>query len=74
MRGERELAMMLHASIAFLGIREHVYRMPMPGDREGLIRLYVDIYLPGALARLRRLHDGETSDGLTAVQLTPAMD
>ena len=72
MRGERELAMMLHASVVFMGIREHVYRMPMPGDRDGLIRFYVEIYLPGALAQLRRLHNGEADDGLTVAQLAPA--
>jgi len=71
MRGERELVMMLHASVVFLGIREHVYRMPMPGDRDRLIRFYVDIYLPGALAQLRRLHKGETGDGLIVAQLAP---
>ncbi len=72
MRGERELAMMLHASVVFLGIREHIYRMPMPGDRDGLIRFYVEIYLPGALAQLRRLHEGDAGDGLTVAQLAPA--
>jgi AcrR family transcriptional regulator len=72
MRGERELAMMLHASIVFLGIREHVYRMPMPGDRDRLIRFYIDIYLPGALDQLRRLHRNESGDGLTVAQLAPA--
>lgn len=61
MRGERELAMMLHASVVFLGIREHVYQMPVAGDREELVRFYVDIYLPGALAQLRRLHEEELS-------------
>jgi AcrR family transcriptional regulator len=71
MRGERELAMMLHASIVFLGIREHIYRMPMPGDRERLVRFYVEIYLPGALAQLRRLHEGEVGDGLAVTQLAP---
>jgi AcrR family transcriptional regulator len=71
MRGERELAMMLHASIAFLGIREHVYRMPMPGDREGLVRFYVEIYVPGAITQLRRLHSGETGAGLSIIQLAP---
>jgi AcrR family transcriptional regulator len=71
MRGERELAMMLHGSVAFLSIREHVYRMPMPGDREALIRLYVETYLPGALAQLRRLHSGEADDALTVAQLAP---
>ena len=72
MRGERELAMMLHASIAFLGIREHVYRMPMVGDRTRLVRFYVDIFLPGAIAQLRRLHRGDSEDGLSIEQLAPA--
>ena len=72
MRGERELAMMLHASIVFLAIREHVYRMPMPGDRAAIVRLYVDIYLPGALAELRRIHADAVGEGLMVRQLAPS--
>lgn len=72
MRGERELAMMLHGAIVFLGIREHVYRMPMPGDRAALVRFYVEIYLPGALRALRRIHEGKAGEALALAQLMPA--
>jgi AcrR family transcriptional regulator len=71
MRGERELAMMLHGSIVFLGIRKHVYRMPMPDDRNAIIRLHVDTFLAGALATLRRIHSGEAGQSMTVAQLTP---
>jgi AcrR family transcriptional regulator len=71
MRGERELAMMLHGSIVFLGIRKHVYRMPMPDDRSAIIRLHVDTFLAGALGSLRRIHSGEAGPSMTVAQLTP---
>ncbi len=71
MRGERELAMMLHASVVFLGIREHIYRMPMASDRPRLVRFYVDIFLPGAMEQLRQLHASEREDGLGVRQLVP---
>jgi AcrR family transcriptional regulator len=70
-RGERELAMMLHGSIVFLGIREHVYHMPMPDDRDAIIRLHVDIFIGGALAALRRIHAGDAGASLTVTQLAP---
>jgi AcrR family transcriptional regulator len=71
-RGERELAMMLHGSIVFHGIRKHVYRMPMPDDRGEIIRLYVETFVPGALETLRRLHGGAAGENLTVEQLSPA--
>jgi AcrR family transcriptional regulator len=72
MRGERELAMMLHASIVFLGIREHVYRMPMPADRARIVHLYAETFVPGALSALARLHGQDGVDGLVVRQLAPA--
>jgi hypothetical protein len=71
LRGERELVMMLHGSVVFLGIREHVYRMPMPDDRDAVIRLQVDIFLAGAVPALRRIHSGEAGASLTVEQLAP---
>lgn len=56
MRGEREIAMALHASMVFLSIRKHVYRMPMPDDLDDLVALYVRTWLPGALAQMAALH------------------
>jgi AcrR family transcriptional regulator len=71
MRGERELAMMLHAAIVFLGIREHVYRMPMPADREAVVRLYVRTFLAGATGTLRDIHAGRAGAGFAVPQLAP---
>ena len=71
MRGERELAMMLHASMVFLGIRRHVYGMPMPDSLDDIVRLYVRTWLAGAVPAIRDLHEkGEES--LTLPLLTPS--
>jgi AcrR family transcriptional regulator len=69
LRGERELVMMLHGSVVFLGIREHVYHMPMPDDRDAVVRLQVDIFLGGAIPALRRIHAGEAGASLMIEQL-----
>jgi AcrR family transcriptional regulator len=73
MRGERELAMMLHAAIVFLGIREHVYRMPMPADREAVVRLYVRTFLAGATGTLRDIHTGRAGASFAVPQLAPSV-
>jgi hypothetical protein len=72
LRGERELAMALHGGVVFLGIRKHVYRMPMPEDLTELVALQVRTFLPGALAELARLHDTDAEASLTVRQLRPA--
>ena len=62
MRGERELFMALHASMVFLGIRRHIYRMPMPDNLDDVVRLYVLNFLGGASDTMRMLHkSGEES-------------
>jgi AcrR family transcriptional regulator len=62
MRGERELVMALHASMVFLGIRRHIYRLPMPDNLDDVVRLYVTNFLGGAIDTIRRLHtEGEES-------------
>jgi len=72
MRGERELAMMLHASMVFLGIRRHVYAMPMPESLDDIVRLYVRTWLAGAVPAICDLHEkGEES--LTLPLLTPSL-
>lgn len=70
MRGERELCMMLHASVIFLGIRRHVYGMEMPDDLSDVVALYVTTFLDGAHATLRRLH-AEGSGSLSVELATP---
>ncbi len=69
MRGERELAMILHGAVVFLGVRKHVYGMPMPDDMSDLVRLQVGTFLEGARNQLRRLHAGDAEDSLTVEQL-----
>lgn len=68
MRGERELAMMLHGSLVFINIRRHIYRMPMPDNLDDLVALQVRAFVPGALAELRRLHGGD-ADARLAVRV-----
>jgi AcrR family transcriptional regulator len=65
MRGERELAMMLHGGLMFINIRKHIYRMPMPDNLDDLVALHVRSFIPGALAELRRLHAGDADPALT---------
>ncbi|MFN0043003.1 MAG: TetR/AcrR family transcriptional regulator [Alphaproteobacteria bacterium] len=69
LRGERELAMAIHGAVVFLGIRKHVYAMPMPDDLSDLVRLQVRVFLDGARRELARLHDGTAEDSLTVQQL-----
>lgn len=71
-RGERELAMALHGGVMFLGIRKHVYRMPMPEELTELVALQVRTFLPGALVELARLHGTDAEASLTVRQLRPA--
>jgi AcrR family transcriptional regulator len=62
MRGERELVMTLHASIVFLGIRRHIYRMPMPDTLDDVVELYVSTFVRGAAQAMQHLHNtGENS-------------
>lgn len=72
MRGERELVMMLHASMVFLGIRRHVYGMPMPDNLDDVVGLYVRTFMEGALPAIRALHEaGEDSLGVTLLAPSP---
>ena len=71
MRGERELVMMLHAAMVFLGIRRHVYGMPMPDNLDDVVNLYTTSFVSGAVPAIRALHEsGEES--LTVILLAPA--
>lgn len=53
---ERELAMGLHGSLVFLAIRKHLYGYPLPDDLRPLVERQVRVWLPGALAEIRRLN------------------
>lgn len=59
-RGERELAMMLHGGVAFLGIRKFIYQMPLPDDLSDVIALQVDTFLGTAAQSLIRIHEADT--------------
>ena len=71
MRGERELAMTLHGAVVFLGIRRHIYQMPMPKSVDDIIRLQVETFVTGARQTIRKLHATADEPGLTVPQLTP---
>lgn len=53
---EREIALMLHGSVVFLGIRRSVYGTALPFPQPDIVRLHVRLFLPGAIAELARLH------------------
>lgn len=63
-RGERELAMMLHGSIIFLGIRKHVYQMPLPDSLDDLIAQQVRTFLGGAAGTMRIMRTGSDRETL----------
>ena len=56
LRSERELVMMLHASIVHLGIRKFVYASPLPDNLDEHVAFCVHAFLNGALATLRKIH------------------
>lgn len=59
MHGERELVMTLHASMVFLGIRRHIYQMPMPDNLDNVVDLQIKIFAGGAKAAMRSIHQGD---------------
>jgi AcrR family transcriptional regulator len=63
-RGERELAMMLHGSIIFLSIRKFVYQMKLPETLDDLIAQQVRTFLGGAGAALRTMRTGPDRETL----------
>ena len=71
LRGERELAMMLHGAVVFLSIRKHVYGMAMADDQSDVVELYVRTFFNGALVTLKQVHAAEAARGLTVTQLRP---
>lgn len=71
MRGERELAMTLHGAVVFLGIRKHVYQMPLPKNVDDVIRLQAETFVAGARHSIRTLHAGSTAASLAVPQLRP---
>ena len=56
MRGERELAMVLHGQVSFLMLRFHIFGIAPPDDFEAILEAQVRIFLGGALQELRRIH------------------
>lgn len=64
-RGERELAMMLHGGIIFIGIRKFVYQMPLPDRLDDLIALHVTAFIEGAGQIIGTLSAEDGPDSLT---------
>lgn len=60
LNGERELALMLHGGMVFLGIRKHIYGTPLPDDLGPQVTLHVRTFLGGALESLKALHKEPT--------------
>lgn len=54
--GERELALVLHGGVVFLGIRKHIYGMPLPDRPDDHVALHVAAFIDGAADRLRAIH------------------
>jgi hypothetical protein len=53
---EIELVQMLHGSIAFPHTRSHIFDMDWYGRLPDLVAMMVRVWLPGAKAEMRRLH------------------
>ncbi|MEQ8354977.1 MAG: helix-turn-helix domain-containing protein [Kiloniellaceae bacterium] len=70
-RGERELAMTLHGAVIFLGIRKHVYQMPMPASVDDVIRLQVGTFVEGARHSIKMLDTAGGDSSLAVPQLRP---
>lgn len=69
-RGDRELALMLHAGVVFLGIRKHIYGMPLPDDLGAHVSLLVDTFMGGALDTMRRQHAGDVDPTFAMPMMT----
>ncbi|WP_158266687.1 TetR/AcrR family transcriptional regulator [Alsobacter soli] len=59
---ERDMLMLLHGAVVFQGVREHIYRAPVP-DRDAVIGLYVETFLAGARHMMRALHPRPSARG-----------
>lgn len=62
--GERELVMMLHGSIVFLGIRRYIYRIALAQPVEALIAQQARVFTPGALEQVVGLQELGAEDPL----------
>lgn len=54
-RREIELVQMLHGAIAFPHTRSHIFDMDVHGRLPALIAMMVRVWLPGAIAEVRRI-------------------
>lgn len=72
-RGEREIAVSIHSSITWLLYRRFIFGVAIPDAPEDLVRLRVRVFLPGALAELRSVHEQDAPAGLKVEQLRPAL-
>ncbi|MCW5603156.1 MAG: TetR family transcriptional regulator [Burkholderiales bacterium] len=54
---EIELAQILHGSIAFPNTRSHIFGTKVHIDLHDLIPMMIRVYMPGAIAEIKRLND-----------------
>lgn len=69
-RGEREVAMMLHGTVVFLGIRKYIYRIALPEPLADLIMMQARVFAPGAVAAVRGLQDADPEHPLGRILRT----
>jgi len=69
MYGELEIVFNIHGALTFLRIRRDIYGAPVHPDTAAATELHVAIFLPGALAQMRALHDGSAAATMTAPPL-----
>lgn len=72
-RGEREIAMTIHSSVAWLLYRRYIFGAAIPDSPEELVRLRVRMFLAGGLAACRELHENEPPTTLGIRQLRPSL-
>jgi len=68
--GEVELVGSLHGALTFLRVRRDIYGAPVYPDTGALLRLNIDIFMPGALEQLRKLHQSDAPEVLVGPPLS----
>jgi AcrR family transcriptional regulator len=71
-REEREVAMMLHGTVVFLGIRKYIYRIALAEPLADLIAMQARVYAPGAVREIRRIQTADPEHPPERILRTPA--
>ena len=69
MYGELETVFNIHGALTFLRIRRDIYGAPVHPDAAAATALHVAVFLPGALAQMRALHEGGAAATMTVPPL-----